>query len=383
MRGRDYIMKKIILMFFLLLLIFFGCDNNKLIVFMQVDTDNESYGTNYILDFNVNTGSENNYKADEYIEPLDIEPEDIKWVSVMPKNSINRPLKVGFSQMEVNNAWRIYENASIFQEAQKLGIEVIYKNAEGSIIKQKEHIFELIEEDVDYLLVAPREYYGLKDSFEAARKAEIPVILLDRIAEGEPGIDYVTCIMGDFIEIGRRAALILAEKFPGQKIYVFEVSGTIGASFSRDLSKGFRSIAEPLGWKIKTVDGDCDRAASVKPIEEVLQSDRDSIQAIFTHVDDSAIVALQAMKAMGMKPGINVDEGDIPIVSMCGYKDAMKAIIAKEMLATIECSPRFGPIVFKYIHLLEKGEAIKSRIVMPGKTYDITNSAELINKEGY
>jgi ribose transport system substrate-binding protein len=68
---------------------------------------------------------------------------------------------------------------------------------------------------------------------------------------------------------------------------------------------------------------------------------------------------------------------------MCGYKDAMKAIIAGEMLATIECSPKFGPIVFKYISALEQGQAIRSRIVMPGKTYDITNSEELINTEGY
>jgi ribose transport system substrate-binding protein len=68
---------------------------------------------------------------------------------------------------------------------------------------------------------------------------------------------------------------------------------------------------------------------------------------------------------------------------MGGYKDAMKAIIAGDMLATIECSPRFGPILFHFINRLEESERIRSRIVMPGKTYDITNAQYYITTEGY
>lgn len=363
-----------------------ACSAGEPIVFQQDSTGNALSPSDgiYHLGFTVNTPEDiKSARTGQYVEPLDTPLSSIQWVSVRPKLPEGRPLKVGFSQMEVNNAWRIYENASIFEEAKRLGIDLIYRDAESSIRKQNSDIIELIAEGPDYLIVAPREYYGLRDALKAARDAVVPVILIDRTTDGEPGVDYVTCIMGDFIEVGQRAARILAEKFPSEEIYVFEVSGTMGSSVSRDLSRGFRRISEPLGWTVVTVDGDFDRAASVKPIEGVLQSDKEKIQAVFSHVDDSAIAALQAMKAIDLVPGTNVREGEIPIVSMCGYKDAMKAIIAGEMLATIECTPKFGPIVFSCIEKLERGEAVPSRIVIPGKTYDISNAGRLIETEGY
>jgi len=379
-------LQKSFILFTLLAVVMSGCSGKETIVFRQDNTGNvlNTTGGVYLPGFDVNNSADIDFVyTGEYIYPLDTDLSNIRLVSIIPKRPENRPLKVGFSQMEVNNAWRIYENASIFEEAKRLGVELVYRDAGSSIAKQNRDIIELIGEEVDYLIVAPREYYGLRDALKVARDAQVPVILVDRTTDGEPGVDYVTCIMGDFIEVGQRAARILADLFKNQEIIVFEVTGTTGSSVSRDLSKGFRNVSEPLGWNIISVDGNFDRAASVRPIEEVLQSDKERIQAVFTHVDDSAIAALQAMKAVGMRPGNDLEKGEVPIVSMCGYKDAMKAIIAGEMFATIECTPRFGPVVFNYIRKLEKGEAIPSRIVMPGKTYDATNAQQLIATEGY
>jgi ribose transport system substrate-binding protein len=361
-------------------LILGGCEKQTKMVWVQEADEQELEVSTALGDVNVNARY---FAVYEYIEPTDIKPEDVKWVGSEAKRPEGRPLRVGFSQMEVNNDWRIYENNSIFQEADALGIEIVYRDAESSIEKQKQDILDLIQSEVDYLVVAPRQFYGLEDAFAAAREANIPVILIDRSANGVAGMDYVTCIMGDFIEVGERAAQILAQKFPGQKICVFEVSGTIGSSSATYLSEGFRRIADPLGWEIITVDGDFDRASSKKQIQEALISDGNKIDAVFTHIDDSAIAAIQAMRSAGLRPGVNVLEGEIPIVSMGGYKDAMKAIIAGDMLATIECSPRFGPILFHFINRLEENERIRSRIVMPGKTYDITNVLGYISTEGY
>ncbi|NLT48651.1 MAG: substrate-binding domain-containing protein [Clostridiales bacterium] len=359
----------------------FGCGGKEAMIWMQSsENDIHHEVSDAFRDVNANARL---FAVYEYIEPTDIGPDQVKWVGINAKRPKERPLRVGFSQMEVNNDWRIYENNSIFQEAEDLGIDIIYRDAESSIEKQSQDILDLINEEVDYLIVAPRQYFGLEEAFDAAREAEIPIILIDRTANGEAGKDYVTCIMGDFIDVGRRAALLLAEQFPDEKICVFEVSGTMGSSTSSYLSEGFRSVAEPLGWEIISVDGDFDRAGSIEPIQEVLISDRDKIDAVFTHIDDSAIAAIQAMRSVGLTPGSQIEAGEIPIVSMGGYKDAMKAILSGEMLATIECSPRFGPIVFHFIQRLEESERIRSRIVMPGKTYDITNVQKYIITEGY
>jgi len=371
----------IIVLIVFIIALFAGCTSQESMTWIQEDNKDDPYAVSEALgDVNANARL---FSVYEYIEPTDISPDDVKWVSVDAKKPVDRPLKVGFSQMEINNDWRVYENNSIFQEAKKLGIDLVYRDAESSIEKQNQDILDLIAEDVDYLIVAPREYYGLSDAFKAAREAKIPVILVDRVADGEAGKDYVTCIMGDFIEVGQRAAHILAEKFPDQRICVFEVTGTMGSSTSSYLSEGFHSVAEQLGWEIISVDGNFDRAGSIEPIEEVLISDRDKIDAVFTHIDDSAIAAIQAMRSVGLQPGSDIEAGEIPIVSMGGYKDGLKAIIAGDMMATIECSPRFGPILFNFIQRLEENERIRSRIVMPGKTYDITNAQTYIESEGY
>lgn len=372
---------KVFIFTLVLIIILCGCQQKDSILWVQENPNENPYeGIAALGDVNANARY---FSVYEYIEPTDVNPEAVKWVGVIARKPTDRSLRIGFSQMEINNDWRVYENNSIFQEAKLREVEIIYRDAESSIQKQHEDIMDLIDEKVDYLVIAPREYFGLEDALAAARKAGIPVILIDRIANGEAGVDYVTCIMGDFIEVGRRAALILAEQFPNKKICVFEVSGTMGSSTSSYLSQGFRSVADPLGWEIITVDGNFDRAGSIKPIQEVFITDRDKIDAVFTHIDDSALSAIQAMRSVGMEPGTDLERGEIPIVSMGGYKDAMKAIIAGDMLATIECSPRFGPILFHFIQRLEDSERIRSRIVMPGKTYDGTNVYLYLESEGY
>lgn len=385
LKNLGAIMKKLILSALVLLVLLAGCTRQMSDILVREETQPDNMSLGFVEEgLHVNDSvSYEEIRANEDLDALDVEPEDVKMVKVKPKNPQDRPLKVGFSQMEVNNPWRVCENISLYEEANRLGVELLYKDAESSIEKQNKDIIELVDQGIDYLLVAPREVSGLQEGLGYAKAQHVPVILLDRITQGVPGEDYVTCIMGDFVEVGKRSATILHKKFGDQKIHVLEISGTMGASVSRDLSKGFREVAEPLGWEITTIDGNFDKADSAKPIEEILQQEYKKVQAIFCHVDDSALVAISSLKSIGLVPGTDIEKGEIPIVSMCGYRDALKAIIAGEMLASIECSPRFGPIAFYYIQKLERGEAIKSRIVMPGKTYDASNAMDLIDIDGY
>lgn len=318
-----------------------------------------------------------------YELPQDVRYKDISWVGTAEPKAEGRHLRIGFSQMEVNNDWRIYENASLFQSAQAAGAELLYRDAEGQHELQCAQIEELIAEEVDYLVVAPRQETGFAEVLDKAKEAGIPVIMVDRITNDIAGKDYLTCIMGDFCEIGERAAKILAEAYPDRQLRVLIVSGSTGSSVAGSLTEGFLRVADPLGWHCVQIDGDFERNRSINEIEKSLIDYHGKIDAIFCHIDDSAIAAIQALKSAGLTPGVDMDAGEIPIVSMGGYKDALKAIIAGEMLATIECSPRLGPILFRVIRELEQGLLVPSRIAVPGRTYDIHNAEHYIGTEGY
>ena len=88
--------------------------------------------------------------------------------------------KVGFAQTESNNPWRIAQTESMRAEAAKHGIQLVYTDAAGSAAKQVADVKSMIAQGVDLIFLAPREEKPLIPAVMEAKRAGIPVILLDR-----------------------------------------------------------------------------------------------------------------------------------------------------------------------------------------------------------
>src|SRR3712207_7748162 len=58
--------------------------------------------------------------------------------------------------------------------------------SQGQTAKQVSDVEDLIARRVSMILLAPREYEGLAPALQAAKRANIPVILVDRAAAGTP-----------------------------------------------------------------------------------------------------------------------------------------------------------------------------------------------------
>jgi ABC-type sugar transport system, periplasmic component len=292
--------------------------------------------------------------------------------------SAPKKIIVGFSQMEYNNMFRIAETNSIKEEAKKRGYEVLFTNGQSNAAKQIEDVRQLIAQKIDFLVLAPREYESLAPALKIAKKAKIPVILVDRDAAGKPGIDYVTLIASDFIQEGERAATWLAKETKG-KTTIIELAGTIGASAARDRAAGFRrGIAKYPGMKIiASQSGDFDRTIGQKVMENLIQVYNGRFNSVFAQNDEMAIGAIQALKAAGISPG-----KDVLLVSIDGEQDGLKAIVAGELGASVECSPIFGPKVFDVIEDILKGKKIPPRIVNTDRFFDASN-AEAFIKDAY
>lgn len=297
------------------------------------------------------------------------------------KHDVSRPLVVGFSQMETNYPWRIAESQSIKSEADRRGIKLHYSVADNSTERQIEDVKRLVARNLDYLLIAPREFAGLAPALRYAREKGVPVILIDRDAEGIPGVDYITKITADFVWEGYMGGKILAEHFKGRDFNLVEITGTPGSSVARDRSQGLRNAQTeyPRMHIIASETGEFVRSIAQEAMEKIIQEVGKNIQAVYAHCDESGIGAIQALKAAGdgFVPG-----KDVFVVSCAGEKDALKAIIAGELLATVECTPMFGPIVFDVIERIERGEKVETWIKNAGKIYDSSNAEKLFN-EGF
>lgn len=296
----------------------------------------------------------------------------VEKVSVDPFDTTG--LKVGFSQMEVNNNWRIVENDSLETSITEAGWEYVYRDAESSTEKQNRDIIDLVDEGCDIIIVAPYEATGMQTGLAYAEEKGIPVITIDRSTEGY----CVTNILGDFVDVGYKMGQRMRQAFGDETINFIEITGTAGSSVAMDITKGIDLFMEDDGNinRVASADGNFGRDESLAAAENLIQAYGDQFNAVFCHVDDAAVASIQALKEAGMTPGTDPAKGDICIASMCGYVEGFDAMLAGELLCSVECTARFGPVVVDIINRLAEGGEIDNRLVMPCRTYDFENAEQ-------
>jgi ribose transport system substrate-binding protein len=291
--------------------------------------------------------------------------------------SAGKKMRVGFSQTEEDGPWRIAESKSMREEAARRGYELVYTNARGATAQQVSDLEDLIAQRVDAIFLAPREAKGFEGPLQAAKEAGIPVILIDREVEGlRAGEDYVTFIGSNFIDEGRRAGEWLAKQ-SGGKAGVIELLGSAGASVANDRHQGFADAikAHPDMKILAAQDGNFNRAQGQKVMESLIQAHGRNITAVYTHNDEMALGAIQALRAANMNPG-----KDVLVVSVDGQKSALEAIQKGEMNATVECNPRFGPVAFDTLEKFKRGEKIDAKIINTDRFFDASNVAQFVGE---
>jgi galactofuranose transport system substrate-binding protein len=284
--------------------------------------------------------------------------------------------KVGFAQTESNNPWRIAQTKSMQDVAAEKGYQLVYTDAAGSAAKQVADVNSMIAQGVDLIFLAPREEKPLIPAVMAAKKAGIPVVLLDRNVDqslAKAGRDYVTFIGSDFVDEGKRAGEALTKAVNGNA-KIIQLEGTTGSSPANDRRKGFEDYikAHPGMKVVASQSGDFARDKGRQVAETLLQAHPDAT-AIYAHNDEMAIGAIAALEAAGKKPG-----KDVIVVSVDGTRDALQAIIDGKMLATVECNPKFGPKAFETLARYAKGEQIEPWVINTDRFFDKSNATQLI-----
>lgn len=270
-------------------------------------------------------------------------------------------LKVGFSELAIDGAWRVCQVESMQSEAEKRGYGFVMTNAELNAQKQISDVEDLLAQDVDFLIIAPMDMEAIVPALASAKEKNVPVLLIDRQANGVWGEDFISTIIADYLAQGHSCAEWLESNVEGE-IKIVEITGKVGGSDVRDRAAGFREVTDNNDNMtiVSSQSGEWSRAETQNVMQNIIQSTGGDFNAVYCHNDEMALGAILALKAAGMNPG-----EDVKVVAIDGQKEAVEAIIAGDINAIATCSPRFGPAAFDAMESYLAGEQLDEVIINP------------------
>jgi len=238
--------------------------------------------------------------------------------------------KIGLAVSTLNNPFFVDLRDGALEEAKKAGLSITVADAQNDPNRQLSQVENFIEQGVSIILINPCDSTAIVPAIKAANRAKIPVITVDRGADG----GEVMChIASDNVQGGQMAGEFLA-KLIGNKGKVVELEGIPGTSAARDRGKGFNEVMKKYP-NIKIVarqEAGFDRAKGMTVMENILQA-QPEIDGVFCHNDEMALGALRAIEAAGRLSAIK-------IVGFDATDDAVKSVKDGKMVATVAQKPR-------------------------------------------
>ena len=286
-----------------------------------------------------------------------------------------KQLRVGFSQCQSSDPWRVAEIKSIKDAAASHNVDLIYTDAGGNQAKQVSDIEDLIAQKPNYLVIDPLTEDGVVTALADAKQANVKVIVIDRHAKGTAGEDFITYLGNDSVWEGKAAAEWLV-KLKNGKSNIVEITGTPGSSTEIDKAKGFRDGLQgnPDMKIIASQTGNYARADAQKVMMNIIQSKGKTFDTVFTHNDEEALGVIQALKSAGIKP-----TKDVTVIGGDGEKEAVQSIINGEMTMTVTNRNDFGPLAFDTIDKLVKGATVPTSIMQDNYVIDSKNAKEKVS----
>lgn len=281
-------------------------------------------------------------------------------------------LTVGFSQVGSESGWRTAFTESVKSEAEARGIDLKFSDAQQKQENQIKAIRSFIAQGVDAIIVAPVVETGWQPVFMEAKRAGIPVVILDRNVDLSNDSLYVTRIATDFVEEGRKAARWLMEE-TGGTCDIIELQGTVGSSAALDRMEGFNEVIAgyPDARIIRSQTAEFTRTQGKTVMETILKAEGGGkdICALWAHNDEMALGAIQAMKEAGLNPG-----EDVLVVSVDAVDDIFVALHEGEANVSVELSPHLGGPAFDIIEAYMNGKRDFDKwIQMEGRVFTQDN----------
>jgi len=287
--------------------------------------------------------------------------------------------KVGFSQCTTLEPWRVQFNKDIQAEAKNQpDVELVITDGQDKTEKQVADCENLVVQQVNVLLISPKESAGLTGVVEKAIDAKIPVIVLDRNVDTKRITQFIG---GDNVAIGKAAGEYAVKLLggPGKATgNVVEIWGGMGTQPAHDRHDGFHAFTdkEP-GIKnlLNNQSGDWKQDKAYNIMTTALRNN-EKIDLVYGHTDPMAYGAYLAAKDAGRDKDIKF------ILGIDGLPDEGVTWVSKGQLAATFLYATPGAEGLRQAVKLLKGEKLEPVITLPTMLITRDNASEILKKNG-
>ena len=279
------------------------------------------------------------------------------------KSSSSDEITIGFSQVGAESDWRTANSESMKSTfSEKNGYKLIFDDAQQKQENQITAIRNFIQQDVDYIVLAPVTETGWDTVLKEAKDADIPVIIVDRMIDVSDDSLYTAWVGSNFKMEGQKACEWLnayAEAKGMKEVNIAHIQGTIGASAQIGRTEGLEEAAKEYGWNIVAQQtGEFTQAKGQEVMESMLKQ-YDNINVVYCENDNEAFGAIDAIEAAGKTVGSDIANGEIMVMSFDTTNAGLTDTLAGKIACDVECNPLHGPRAEELIKALEAGEEVE------------------------
>ena len=309
------------------------------------------------------------------------------------KSSSSDEITIGFSQVGAESDWRTANSESMKSTfSEKNGYKLIFDDAQQKQENQITAIRNFIQQDVDYIVLAPVTETGWDTVLKEAKDADIPVIIVDRMIDVSDDSLYTAWVGSNFKMEGQKACEWLnayAEAKGMKEVNIAHIQGTIGASAQIGRTEGFDEAVEAHdNWTtLAQQSGEFTQAKGQEVMESMLKQ-YDNINVVYCENDNEAFGAIDAIEAAGKTVGSDIANGEIMVMSFDTTNAGLTDTLAGKIACDVECNPLHGPRAEELIKALEAGEEVEKlnyvdeEIFATDDTVDKVKAVNSLDEEG-
>ncbi len=288
---------------------------------------------------------------------------------------------VGFSQVGAESDWRTANTESMKETfSEENGYRLIFDDAQQKQENQITAIRNFIQQEVDYIVLAPTAETGWDTVLQEAKDAGIPVIIVDRMVDVSDDSLYTCWVGSDFRKEGDTAVAWMEEKFGDEEVKIIHLQGSIGSSAQIGRTEGLEAGVEANeNWEIIAQQtGEFTQAKGQEVMESLLKQYSD-FDVVYCENDNMAFGAIDALEAAGYEPGV-----DVTVISFDTTKAGLEMTLEGKINYNVECNPLHGPRVESIIQQLEAGETPEKNQYVDETAFDSeTITQEMIDERAY